>query len=88
MMLALGKVRDADSQMSERWNFLMQCAEKKTNMGGGGKKKKEKIQLLGTKWEKHPAPRAVAAAFLRSASVQVVSVTFAVRFLLLSLSSS
>lgn len=44
------------------------------------KKPKEKSQLLGTKWEKHPAPRAVAAALLRSASVQGVSVTFAVRF--------
>lgn len=54
----------------------------------GKKKKKEKTQLLGTGWEKPPAPRAVAAAFLRSASVRGASVTFAVRFLLLLSSSS
>lgn len=85
-MLALCKVRDASSQMSERLNFLMQCAEKEDKKER--EERKGKTQLLGSKWEKPPAPRAVAAVFLRSASVQGVSVTFAVRSSLLSPSSS
>jgi len=58
--------------MSETLNFPMQCAEQKTKNGRGRKKKGKNPQLLGTKREKAPAPRAVAAALLRSASVQGV----------------
>lgn len=76
-------MRDTSPQMSKRLNFLTQCAAKKIKPREKGKNQ-EKNQLLGTKWEKPLAPRAVAAAFLRSASVQGVSVTFAVRFSLLS----
>lgn len=85
-MLALCKVRDSSSQMSEWLNFLMQCAEKEDKKWEREERKGKKTQLLGTKWEKPLAPRAVAAEFLRSASVQ--GVTFAVRSSLLSPSSS
>lgn len=42
----------------------MQCAEKE-DKNGRGRKEKEKTQLPGIKWEKPPAPRAVAAAFFK-----------------------
>lgn len=41
-MLALCKVRDASSQMSERLNFLTQCAEKED-------KKREREERKGKK---------------------------------------
>lgn len=86
-MLALCKVRDASSQMPERLNFLMQCAEKED-------KKQEREERKGenptarNQMGKASGTRAVAAVFLRSASVQGVSVTFAVRSSLFSPSSS
>lgn len=82
-MLALCKVRDASSQTSERLNFLMQCAEKE-DKNGRGKKEKEKNPTA------KPNGKSLwhQILFLRSASVQGVSVTFAVRSSLLSSSSS